>query len=322
MRDKRLSLLNNWIFKAIFITVVPFFIGLFNNNIKWVDENGKINIFNIEHILIIILIFSYIVYVIYIAYIEKKESLNKINIEKLQVEKENLLLASEIYDMVFKSLGNLIDISQKDINELTKQIINSNNQVLLNWNLENIANYICRDIVNILSKVSKNGTDISVNIYIRHKKKLAKRTQDYIQMIAHWGGTNSTPSILNTDILLTKKKNWQYAKLFLDNNPKIVVYPSEEEIRKNFEYNGSPDKYVGEYTQYIGIPISCSGGNILSSLEIISHHGTIIADTKDEILGIINKYIIVYRNYALLTHKIEKSLKAKHFGDNKGEELK
>lgn len=46
-------------------------------------------------------------------------------------------------------------------------------------------------------------------------------------------------------------------------------------------------------------------------MEIIAHHGTIIADTKPEILEIVNKYIIVYRNYALLTHKIEKGLKAK-----------
>ena len=50
---------------------------------------------------------------------------------------------------------------------------------------------------------------------------------------------------------------------------------------------------------------------ILSSLEIIAHHGTMIAETKTEILEIINNYIIVYRNYALLTHKIEKGLKAK-----------
>ena len=35
------------------------------------------------------------------------------------------------------------------------------------------------------------------------------------------------------------------------------------------------------------------------------------AETKTEILEIINNYIIVYRNYALLTHKIEKGLKAK-----------
>ena len=130
-------------------------------------------------------------------------------------------------------------------------------------------------------------------------------------MIAHCGGSNSIPTILYSDIILSQKKDYQYAKLFLGNNPKIVVYPTEEEIKKNFGYNGNPSKYDGEYSQYIGIPISCSAGYILSSLEIIAHHGTMIAETKTEILEIINNYIIVYRNYALLTHKIEKGLKAK-----------
>lgn len=142
-----------------------------------------------------------------------------------------LSLSIEAYDMTFASMNTLMNVSQKEINTLSKQIISSNNLDLLNWNFESISNYICKDIVNILSKVSKSGTDISVNIYVRHKKKVGKRTQDCIRMIAHSGGRNSTPSILYSDIILNKKKNWQYAKLFLNNNPKIVVFPSEEEIR-------------------------------------------------------------------------------------------
>lgn len=90
-----------------------------------------------------------------------------------------------------------------------------------------------------------------------------------------------------------------------------MIYPTEEEIQQHFGYNGSPKKYEGEYSQYIGIPISCSSGNILCALEIISHHGTIIAGTKEELLDIVNEYISIYRNYALLTLKIEKGLKAK-----------
>ena len=130
-------------------------------------------------------------------------------------------------------------------------------------------------------------------------------------MVVHAGGTNSAPAILYKDIPLNQKRECQYAKLFLGNNPKIVVYPNQEEIMKNFGFNDTPSKYDGEYTQYIGIPISCSAGHIISSLEIISHHGTVIADTKEDILALINKYIIVYRNYALLTQKIEKGLRAK-----------
>lgn len=313
----KLDFLQNWIFKAIVITVFPFIIGLIDNVSDWLDANGNVvNIIKNGKIFVVILTVIYIVYVIYIAYTERRQYKNYQNIEELKEQNAQQALLLETYNITFDSMNNLMNVSQKEINDLSKQIISTNNLDLLNWNFESIANYICKDIVGILSKISKSGTDISVNIYVRRKRKTGRKTQDCIKMIAHWGGTNSTPSILYSDIILSKKKEWQYAKLFLENNPKIVVYPTEEEIRKNFGYNGNPSRYDGEYTQYIGIPISCSAGNILSSLEIISHHGTIIADTKDEILEIINKYIIVYRNYALLTHKIEKGLRAKRIENN------
>lgn len=309
---RKIKILHNWLFKAVIITVVPFVIGLIDNVSDWFDSEGNIiNIVKNGKIFVIILTVLYIIYVIYTAYNEKKQDKNNENAKKLEKKIVQQLLLLDAYKMTFDSMNHLMNISQKGINNLSKQIIAGNNLDLLNWNFESIANYICKDIENILCKVSKSGTDISVNIYVRYKRKNGKRTQDCIKMIAHYGGTNAAPSILYTDIILNKKRDWQYAKLFLENNPKIVVYSTEEEIKKNFGYNGSPSKYDGEYTQYIGIPISCSSGNIVSSLEIISHHGTIIAYTKDEILEIINKYIIVYRNYALLTHKIEKGLKAK-----------
>ena len=310
--NKKLSILLNWLIKALIITIIPFIIGLIDNATTWKNNNGQIkNIFASGKIWVISLTTLYIIYIIYVAYNERKQEKNNQTIEELKKQKELCDCSLEIYKTTFESVNNIMNISQKEINDLSKQIISTDNLDLLNWNFESISNYICKDIVSILSKLSKSGTDISVNIYIRYKKKVGKRTQDCIKMIAHCGGTNSTPTILYSDIILSKKKDWQYAKLFLENNPNIVVYPTEDEIKKNFGYNGSPSKYDGEYSQYIGIPISCSAGNILSSLEIIAHHGTIIADTKTEILEIINKYIIIYRNYALLTHKIEKGLRAK-----------
>jgi hypothetical protein len=309
---KKLPILLNWLTKALIITIVPFFIGLIDNATIWKNSNGQIkNIFISGKFWVISLTILYIIYIIYVAYNERKQEKNNQTLEDLKKQKQLCDCSLEIYKTTFDSINNLMNISQKEINDLSKQIISTNNLELLNWNFESISSYICKDIVSILRKLSKSGTDISVNIYVRHKRNTGKRTQDCIKMIAHYGDANSTPTILYSDIILSKKKDWQYAKLFLENNPKIVVYPTEEEIKKNFGYNGTPSKYDGEYSQYIGIPISCSAGYILSSLEIIAHHGTIIADTKTEILEIVNKYIIVYRNYALLTHKIEKGLKAK-----------
>lgn len=311
-QENNFVFLKNWLFKALVITITPFIIGIIDNYGDWKNENGSWNnvLYN-GKIFVIFLTVIYIIYIIFLAYSEKKEQKNKQDINALNKQIETLNLYVDTYKEVFDSLNSLMNISQRDINDLSKKIVQTSDLELLNWNFESVSNYICRDLVNVLSKISKSGNDITVNIYIKFKKKIGRTNKEYIKMIAHAGGTNSEPSILYTDILINKKKDWQYAKLFLENNPKIVIYPTEEEIKKHFHFNSNFNNYSGEYTQYIGIPISCSSGNIISSLEIISHHGTIIADTKDDLLDLTNKYILVYRNYALLCHKIEKGLRAK-----------
>ncbi|MDD6071626.1 MAG: hypothetical protein PUC12_12585, partial [Clostridiales bacterium] len=191
----KLDFLQNWIFKAIVITVFPFIIGLIDNVSDWLDANGNVvNIIKNGKIFVVILTVIYIVYVIYIAYTERRQYKNYQNIEELKEQNAQQALLLETYNITFDSMNNLMNVSQKEINDLSKQIISTNNLDLLNWNFESIANYICKDIVGILSKISKSGTDISVNIYVRRKRKTGRKTQDCIKMIAHWGGTNSTPS--------------------------------------------------------------------------------------------------------------------------------
>ena len=309
---KFLTLLNHWIFRAVFITIIPLVIGVVDNCSDWKNADGRWNnILTNGKIIVIVLVVIYIAYIIYMAYYEYKRADLEKSIGELKFENEKQLERIDTYDKILDSLCNIINISQRQINELSKEIVSNENLDLLNWNFNSVATYICNDVVDILKKISKNGTDITANIYIKKNINKGRKAQTYIKMISHSGGLNSPPKILYMDLLLSKRKDWQYAKIFLNNNPKITIYHSEEEIKKNFKYNGSINSYDGEYTQYIGIPISCSGGNILSSLEIISHHGTIIADSKEEILELINKYIIVYRNFALLSHKIEKGLRAK-----------
>lgn len=304
--------LNNWFIKAIMTTVVPFLIGTIWSDIKWRDDNGIfINAITIGKCVFMLLVILYIAYVIFVAYNDKKQEDLSIKIRELNKSIERQQSVINIYQDEYKSLNYIMDISQQEINSLAKKISSVSNLDLINWNFETISSYMCHDIVSIMSKISKSGNDISVNVYMRYKDNTRRRNSDYIKMIAHHGGSNSTPSVLGSHIILNKKKNWQYSKLFLENNPKVVIYPTEDEIKQNFGYNGNPSKYDGEYSQYIGIPISCSSGNILCALEIVARHGTIIADNKEELLKIVNTYITIYRNYALLTLKIEKGLKSK-----------
>lgn len=162
----------NWLVKALIITIVPFVIGLIDNATEWKDKNGSINnIFISGKFFVILLTVLYIAYIIYVAFNERKQDKNNQTIEKLIKDKTFCNLSLDVYKMTFESINNLMNISQKEINDLSKQIISTNNLELLNWNFNSISNYICKDIVNILSKLSKSGNDISVNIYVRYKKK-------------------------------------------------------------------------------------------------------------------------------------------------------
>lgn len=322
MKKKLNLILLNWLSKAVIITILPFIIGLLDNATKWKDDNGNIiNIFKSGKIGVVLLTFLYIIYIVYVAYNERKQGKEKQIINDLKEQQKNNELYIESYKNTLETMNNLMNFSKDKINDFTKKMLLINNANLLNLDLLNsnlesmfkdISTCICNDIVNNLKKLSQYETDISASIYLRYNKKSGKRNNDCIKMVAYYGNQNSWPSIIESEIILAKKKDYQYAKLFLKNNPKVVAYPTEEEIKENFAYERNPSEYDGEYTQYIGIPISCSEGHILSSLEIIAHHGTIIAETKQGLLEIVNKYIIVYRNYILLLHKIEKGLKSKN----------
>lgn len=294
-----------WIVNGIVITVIPFLISLVDNASEWKDDKGNINLSMSK----IFVIFFSIVYLIYVIYVANKERLDKdLNIQIDKLNQNINVLESQIsaYNEVISSINTITDVSQKDIYNFYNFISNNKHGSLLQWNFETVSTYICNDIVKVLSKLSYNGTDISANVYIRSTIKNKKRNKDSICMITHAGGVNSSPKILGKVITINSKKEWQNVKLFSLNNPKIIVHESPEEIKKHLVLKNGD---TNGFNQYIGIPISCSEGHILSALEIIAHNETQFANTKKEILHMVNKYIIIYRNYALLSIKIEKFLK-------------
>lgn len=161
---------NNWLVKALIITIAPFVISLIDNLGEWKDSEGKwINVLENGKIFVILLSLLYIGYVVYIAFIEKKEEKNKISISQLEKKINDYTVESEIYEEVLKSLNTLINDSQKNINDLSKKILKTDNLELLNWNFEGVANCICRDVLEILKKIAKKGDDITVSIYIRYR---------------------------------------------------------------------------------------------------------------------------------------------------------
>lgn len=308
------KLLSNWIFNACIITVIPFIIGIVDNIGSWKNDTGQFNnILENGKIFVLLLSALYVTYVIYISYKEHKRNKMEHTIEDLQ----NSLKVS---DSIIASLNTMFNVSQEEINKIAKGIKTTGNINLINWNFESVANHICRDLADIISNVAIKGSDITVNVYLKTKEKNNSRTNEYITMIAHSGGINSEPKTFGQRRLLSSCRGYEFAKSFLNRNPVITIYENEENIRKHFKFNGDYSNYEGEYTQYIGIPIACSAGEVISLLEIISHHNAIISETKEDLLQVVNNYIIPYKNFSLLSHKIEKVLKVKHSINERMEE--
>lgn len=214
---KKLNLiLLNWLSKAVIITILPFIIGLLDNATKWKDDNGNIiNIFKSGKIGVVLLTFLYIIYIVYVAYNERKQGKEKQIINDLKEQQKNNELYIESYKNTLEAMNNLMNFSKDKINDFTKKTLLINNWDLLSLNLLNsnlesmfkdISTCICNDIVNNLKKLSQYETDISASIYLRYNKKSGKRNNDCIKMVAYYGNQNSWPSIIESEIILAKKR--------------------------------------------------------------------------------------------------------------------
>lgn len=118
----------HWLTKALIITIFPFIIGLIDNATEWKNDKGNINnIFFSGKIWVILLTILYIVYIIYVAYNERKQEKNNLVMADLIKQKEMSDLSLDIYRMTFDSVNNLMNISQREINDLSKQIISNLN---------------------------------------------------------------------------------------------------------------------------------------------------------------------------------------------------
>ncbi|WP_289811239.1 hypothetical protein [Thomasclavelia cocleata] len=109
---------------------------------------------------------------------------------------------------------------------------------------------------------------------------------------------------------LSFRKNSEFyaVKLFKRNKHEIDVLIDKKEVNEKFIYkdeNNHPD-----YSQYIAIPIHCSGNDMLSLLQIIAFGDSKIGQTKNEITQKINKYIFPYTQLGLMAYKYEKALLA------------
>lgn len=291
--------------KPVVLVVIPIIANIINYITgAWTDSNGQmVNLFWSKKTYVLLFLIVHIVIVIVYTICESKDNKDRQNYEG-EITKRDIKL--EAYRKEVSSLTNAFDVSQKAINKLTKHLIADKQLDLREWNFEAISTYICKGVYNSIATVATNGTNFTVNIYLKEEEE----KKQYVTMIAHEGEFKSQPKIFGIRKLLKGTGEYYYEKQFINNNPEISILVDKDSVKKAFKFNGDYEKYKDEYNQYVGIPISCNGNNIIALLEIIAHKDSVIANKQEEIRDIVNHYVISYQYFALLAHKIEKNMKA------------
>lgn len=285
----------NNITRTILIAAVPVVATIVDSVTgEWVVNEELVNLYSTGKLWVLILY----AFFFWLVFVDARKNKKEVDHQKLLDEKNREITA---YEKEISSLRDVFDFSQEAINKLTKNFLVNKKLDLREWNFEAVATYICKGVYSALVEVAKTGKNFTVNIYIR---EIDSDRKEYITMIAHEGeNRKDPPNIFGVRRLIKSGKSTHYSmKQFIDNNPKINVLPDKASIRRAFT------KYKDSYNQYIGIPICCKGNNMISLLEIIAHDDSVIAEGRDEILQILNKYIICYQYFALFAHMIEKNM--------------
>ena len=301
--------LNNPIVKAVIIALASVMMTITNGITgSWEYVNGDMFGLIAKKKWFLLVVFINLSFVVYFAVVENKKNKDKKNyLEEIHTRDRKI----SAYDKAVNWLTDIFDISQRDINKLTKNLIKSNELDLREWNIEMIATHICKGVYDTLVEVAERGEDFSVNIYLKETGGSDKRKIDYVTMIAHEGKYKKQVGIFGIRKLMIKNTDYCYIKQFTNNNPKETILPDWESIKKQFKFNGDSAKYKEEYSQYVGIPICCSGNNVIALLEIIAHGNSLLGSSEKEIQEIINKYILCFQYFVLLAMKVQKNMESK-----------
>lgn len=291
------NILSKKIVKYIMNFIMPIFIGeLFSSIINMINNKDFTKNFGIT---LFVLITSVIIYVFFIyRYIE----IDKIISEKLnESDKQNILLKKEnnAYQRVLVILTSIFNSTAKEINNIANNI-NGKHQ-LGNWNYKISCNHICNSIYEVLCLL--NGKDdYSVNIVIYDIK--AKGKSKNIKMIAEKSKFETPSKSFEKTMYLCSNKDFYAVKLFNKNLSEPTILTTDNEVKENFVF--SDENEHPNYTQYVGIPIHCDSNKMMSLLQICSFNDTYIGNNKEDIVDIINNYILPFTYFSLLNNKMEK----------------
>lgn len=222
----------------------------------------------------------------------------------LEQQNRKLRKEIEVYEESHIAMAAIFEKSAQDINETANSIMNQKKITFNIWNFKKECKWICEKVLNIVEELSIKDGEYAVSIF--QINPLAKGKSKGITMIAHSSKYGNTPDVYETSLTFRNNSDFFAVKLFKKCKHDIVVLIDKNEVNEKFVYkdeNNHPD-----YSQYIAMPIHCSGNEMLSLLQIVAFGEAKIGNTKAEIMDKLNKYIFPYTRLGLMMYKYEKGL--------------
>lgn len=237
----------------------------------------------------------------------QNEAILRTKIDSLEEKNKNLIKKEQSFDRGMRELATLFYDSSTSLNKISNHILHGDTTLDL-WNFKKVSTGICNSIYNLLCEICNPCNDFTVNIMLADATATGNKRN--ITMIAHKGKYEKYPSKFEEKLYFNKYSSFYAVKVCKSNNTDIRILTTKAEVNEKFVY---VDEDHPEYSQYVGIPIVCSGNKIICLLQICAFGNDKIGETKADILQIITKYIFPFTHYALLTYKVEKSLVSSFF---------
>ena len=267
----------NTIVKSVALTILPIIYTILYPSIFFRDEQSGLHI-NPNYLYPFLFLFViHILLLIWYGRIENKEKDDSFLRAYQKIIFDN---ADKLYASLHRKHGHF-DISDWD------------------W-IQERGDKLCETFYNFIDGIADAGHNFGVSLIF---KKIQNGVQGYT-MSSRCAKKAYYPSIYRAFIAEDddKAKGTYYKTLLDENFIEPVILPNLEEIKKKFKNNAD------DYSQYIALPISCTGGKTIGLLQITVYKGSRLSSNVDVLDQLCRTYFSLGSTAMLLTAKIENAL--------------
>lgn len=296
--------MNNKYFRVISQSLLGIAIGLTGNAFF---SNANEILKTVFICLFVVFLLAEIGLSIYYVYHDKKEQTEledkQSKIERLQQDLAEEKKINATFSQLIEDLSKCYEPCATKIYKLIENARETKNIDLNIWNHHEVSDFVCSELYQLIKSLAKQGEDFSVSYIIPEKDKKSKT---HYFMISYDGNETAKPHIYNHSIPKKEADKYYFAKLFKKNNPAVSYLMDSQEVAVAFYYADPNDK--GKYSQYVGIPVYCSGHNMIGLLQIVAHNNSTITSERAQMERIVNKYVMGYANLILFAEKVQKGI--------------